>query len=244
MRKLLILCFLLLQVGSASAAVVISNFSQTNTNGGASLTTPFGTAPTAGHAVTIVIDDDPANTITSVTTVGGTGSDVATFAFTVPSDAGPTYAPLHFYYIPSLGSSRTGIIVTYTGGGFMETSIWEVAGIASPVPDVEFVAAGLTGGTSLSGTTAALAASGEAAVIAGTASNTWGSITAGGWTSNGVSVFSGSIYGQLVPGSTSAIASTLTAPTTMNGNFGVFTLKPGSAPPTGGTRRSLTGVGN
>lgn len=222
----------------------ISNFAFNNTAGAATLTTSYGSTATPGSMLVASTYWDSTfniSTLTSIKTVGGSGSDTLSL---VPganfSPGGGGYGNQALFYVPSCGAGRTGIIVTYSNGSFLELAIWEVSGITSPVPDVVFDATQALGVTSVSGTTGSLAAAVEAAFCVGSTSGGFAGyagapdasnpFTAGSWTWGATSSFTGSAYGQQVTSSATGLATTLKydgfAPA--NEDFSVVTFMAGS----------------
>lgn len=217
----------------------ISNFAFSNTGGAASLTTSYGSTATAGNMLTASIIYDVSfniSTITSVKTVGGTGQDTLSLVQDYPGIAG-NLSSMAFFAVPSCGAGRTGIIATYSNGSFFELAIWETSGIASPVADVIFTATPAINATSISGTTGSLAASVEAAFCFSVTSigfsgypgapDTGNPFTAGSWTWDVTSGFTGSAYGHQVTSSATGLATTLkydgSGPA--NDGFGVVTFR-------------------
>lgn len=199
-----------------------------------------------------------------VCAIGGGGSGAATITITASPSSTYTDSGLGLFSASNIGATvsircgaflapatgSTSITATFPGAqGVQEIYAWKVSGfIGTPTIDKAVTALG-TGTTLDSGSSGTLTAAVEAAVGYGVTENA--AISAGsGWTIGGTNINDGiSGFGDIGEHQITSSTAAINATAAQNSGGYSATLvtiydNSGPPPPSGGTRRSLTGVGN
>src|SRR6516164_6184209 len=196
------------------AATVVQSKIATSIATVSSLTATLTTGATTGNClvVAVAIFSSSGQTITGVSTTGGTGSD--SFGPAVYSvSPGHTTSVMSFYLLPACGAGRTGVTATFSAAtNASDICVWEVSGLPNAVLDRTATNGAATGTTASAGPTAALSSSSE---FVATFTVTGGGCNAftSPWTSDGVTANTGTAFARQVVATNAAISGTNTLTT-------------------------------